>query len=313
MDYRRLGHSGLWVSAVGIGCNNFGAKCDEAATRAVVHACLDAGITLFDTADMYGNRGGSETLLGRILGPHRKDIVLASKFGLPMGEGPYLNGAGRHYIVRAVEDSLRRLRTDHLDLYQVHRPDPATPIEETLRALDDLVRDGKVRYVGCSNFAGWQLAEAEWAARAGGTVRFISAQNEYSLVDRRIEGDLVPAANAYGVGILPYFPLANGLLTGKYQRNHAMPDGARMTERPTRAEEVLTDRNWTIAEKVADYAAARGHSLLEAAIGWLASQDHVPSVIAGATTAEQVAQNAAAADWRMTAEEIADINALSDL
>ena len=313
MDYRRLGHSGLWVSAVGIGCNNFGAKCDEAATRAVVHACLDAGISLFDTADMYGNRGGSETLLGRILGHHRKDIVLASKFGLPMGEGPYLNGAGRHYIMRAVEDSLRRLRTDHLDLYQVHRPDPATPIEETLRALDDLVRDGKVRYVGCSNFAGWQLAEAEWAARAGGTVRFISAQNEYSLVDRRIEGDLVPAANAYGVGILPYFPLANGLLTGKYQRNHAMPDGARMTERPTRAEEVLTDRNWTIAEKVADYAAARGHSLLEAAIGWLASQDHVPSVIAGATTAEQVAQNAAAADWRMTAEEIADINALSDL
>ena len=313
MDYRRLGHSGLWVSAVGIGCNNFGAKCDEAATRTVVHACLDAGITLFDTADMYGNRGGSETLLGRILGHHRKDIVLASKFGLPMGEGPYLNGAGRHYIMRAVEDSLRRLRTDHLDLYQVHRPDPATPIEETLRALDDLVRDGKVRYVGCSNVAGWQLAEAEWAARAGGTVRFISAQNEYSLVDRRIEGDLVPAANAYGVGILPYFPLANGLLTGKYQRNHAMPDGARMTERPTRAEEVLTDRNWTIAEKVADYAAARGHSLLEAAIGWLASQDHVPSVIAGATTAEQVAQNAAAADWRMTAEEIADINALSDL
>ncbi|MEC8794555.1 MAG: aldo/keto reductase [Pseudomonadota bacterium] len=313
MDYRRLGHSGLWVSAVGIGCNNFGAKCDEAATRAVVHACLDAGITLFDTADMYGNRGGSETLLGRILGHHRKDIVLASKFGLPMGEGPYLNGAGRHYIMRAVEDSLRRLRTDHLDLYQVHRPDPATPIGETLRALDDLVRDGKVRYVGCSNFAGWQLAEAEWAARAGGTVRFISAQNEYSLVDRRIEGELVPAANAYGVGILPYFPLANGLLTGKYQRNHAMPDGARMTERPTRAEEVLTDRNWTIAEKVADYAAARGHSLLEAAIGWLASQGHVPSVIAGATTAEQVAQNAAAADWRMTAEEIADINALSDL
>ena len=313
MDYRRLGHSGLWVSAVGIGCNNFGAKCDEAATRAVVHACLDAGITLFDTADMYGNRGGSETLLGRILGHHRKDIVLASKFGLPMGEGPYLNGAGRHYIMRAVEDSLRRLRTDHLDLYQVHRPDSATPIEETLRALDDLVRDGKVRYVGCSNFAGWQLAEAEWGARAGGTVRFISAQNEYSLVDRRIEGELVPAANAYGVGILPYFPLANGLLTGKYQRNHAMPDGARMTERPTRAEEVLTDRNWTIAEKVADYAAARGHSLLEAAIGWLASQDHVPSVIAGATTAEQVAQNAAAADWRMTAEEIADINALSDL
>ena len=313
MDYRRLGHSGLWVSAVGIGCNNFGAKCDEAATRAVVHACLDAGITLFDTADMYGNRGGSETLLGRILGHHRKDIVLASKFGLPMGEGPYLNGAGRHYIMRAVEDSLRRLRTDHLDLYQVHRPDPATPIEETLRALDDLVRDGKVRYVGCSNFAGWQLAEAEWAARAGGTVRFISAQNEYSLVDRRIEGELVPAANAYGVGILPYFPLANGLLTGKYQRNHAMPDGARMTERPTRAEEVLTDRNWTIAEKVADYAAARGHSLLEVAIGWLASQDHVPSVIAGATTAEQVAQNAAAADLRMTAEEIADINALSDL
>ena len=313
MDYRRLGHSGLWVSAVGIGCNNFGAKCDEAATRAVVHACLDAGITLFDTADMYGNRGGSETLLGRILGHYRKDIVLASKFGLPMGEGPYLSGAGRHYIMRAVEDSLRRLRTDHLDLYQVHRPDPATPIEETLRALDDLVRDGKVRYVGCSNFAGWQLAEAEWVARAGGTVRFISAQNEYSLVDRRIEDELVPAANAYGVGILPYFPLANGLLTGKYQRNHAMPDGARMTERPTRAEEVLTDRNWTIAEKVADYAAARGHSLLEAAIGWLASQDHVPSVIAGATTAEQVAQNAAAADWRMTAEEIADINALSGL
>lgn len=311
MQYNRLGHSGLLVSAVGIGCNNFGAKCDETATRAVVHACLDAGITLFDTADMYGNKGGSETLLGKVLGSHRKDIVLASKFGLPMGESEYQKGASRRYIMTAVEASLQRLKTDHLDLYQVHRPDPATPIDETLRALDDLVSSGKVRYIGCSNYAAWQLAEAEWVARANGSVRFVSAQNEYSLVERSIEAELVPAATAYGVGILPYFPLANGLLTGKYQRNHAMPDGGRMTERPARADEVLTDRNWTISEKVADYAAARGHSILDAAIGWLASQAHVPSVIAGATTPEQVMQNAAAADWRMTADEIADIAALT--
>jgi aryl-alcohol dehydrogenase-like predicted oxidoreductase len=311
MQYNRLGHSGLLVSAVGIGCNNFGAKCDEAATRAVVHACLDAGISLFDTADMYGNKGGSETLLGNILGVNRKDIVLASKFGLPMGASPYQKGASRRYIMAAVEASLTRLKTDHLDLYQVHRPDPETPIEETLRALDDLVTSGKVRYIGCSNYAGWQLAEAEWAARANGTVRFVSAQNEYSLVARNIEAELVPASNAYGVGILPYFPLANGLLTGKYQRNQSLPDGGRMTERPARAEEVLTERNWAIAEKVSDYAADRGHTLLEAAFGWLISQDHVPSVIAGATTAEQVQQNAAAVNWSMTADEISEIAALT--
>ncbi len=229
MSYRRLGNSGLAVSVVGIGCNNFGRKLDQAGTRAVVDAAIDCGITLFDTADVYGDpHGASEELLGAALKANgrRPDVIVATKFGSPMGgtNGPDWDARGsRHYITRAVEASLRRLGTDHIDLYQIHQPDPKTPAAETLSALDDLIRAGKVRYVGSSNYSGWQVADAAWTARTAGTTPFVSAQNEYSLLERRIEADLVPACAQYGVGLLPYFPLANGLLTGKYRRDVARP------------------------------------------------------------------------------------------
>ncbi|MEI9984831.1 MAG: aldo/keto reductase [Aliidongia sp.] len=227
MILRNLGKSGLRVSLVGLGCNNFGMKLDVEGTRKVVHKALDVGITLFDTADIYGNAGGSETCLGQVLGDRRKDIVLATKFANPMGEGEMKKGASRRYIVSAVEASLKRLRTDWIDLYQQHVPDPLTPIDETLRALEDLVRSGKVRYIGCSNFKAWQVVEAQWTARSAGLSGFVSCQDEYSLLVRDIEKELLPAAEAYGLGLLPYFPLASGLLTGKYRRNQALPEGAR--------------------------------------------------------------------------------------
>ncbi|MEQ9144014.1 MAG: aldo/keto reductase [Parvibaculaceae bacterium] len=311
MRLKHLGASGLAVSAVGLGCNNFGMKCDAAETKAVVHRALDLGITLFDTADAYGNRGGSEELLGRALGERRHDIVLATKFGLPMGDGPYEKGASRRYIMRAVEASLGRLNTDYIDLYQVHFPDPVTPIEETLRALDDLVRDGKVRYIGCSNFTGWQLVEAKWAAEKANTASFITAQNHYNLLDRRIELDLVPAAAKYGASILPYFPLASGMLTGKYVRGQGLPNNARLALREEMGKSLLTDANFDLVEKVTAFAADCGHTMLDAAIGWLVAQPHVGSVIAGATTPEQIEKNVAAADWEMSDEERDEIGKLT--
>ena len=311
MQHRTLGPSGLRVSVVGLGCNNFGARIDDAAAKAVIHKAFDVGITLFDTADIYGNAGGSETTMGGILGARRKDIVLATKFGVAMDPEGRLAGASRRYILTAAEASLKRLKTDWIDLYQIHRPDAATPIEETMRALDDLVRAGKVRYVGCSNFAAWQVIDANWTAKANGLTPFISAQDEYSLVQRSHEKDLFPALRAKGIGLLPYFPLANGLLTGKYKRNTAMPAGARMTKNAERAGEVLTDHNWHVVEKLTDFAAARGHTILELAFSWLAAKSPVTSVIAGATTAEQVAANAKAADWVLSAAEIAEVDAIS--
>lgn len=311
MRFKYLGASGLAVSAVGLGCNNFGMKCDAAETKAVVHRALDLGITLFDTADAYGNRGRSEELLGRALGERRNDIVLATKFGLPMGDGPYEKGASRRYIMRAVEASLGRLNTDYIDLYQIHFPDPVTPIDETLRALDDLVRDGKVRYIGCSNFTGWQLVEAKWAAEKANTASFITAQNHYNLLDRRIELDLVPAAEKYGASILPYFPLASGMLTGKYVRGQGLPNNARLALREEMGKTLLTDANFDLVEKVTAFAADYGHTMLDAAIGWLASQPHVGSVIAGATTPEQIEKNVAAADWEMSDEERDEIGKLT--
>ena len=311
MELRNLGRSGLRVSAIGLGCNNFGGRIGLEASRAVVHAALDAGITLFDTADAYGDRGGSETALGEILGPRRKDIVLASKFALPMDDAETLKGASRRYIVGAVEASLRRLRTDWIDLYQQHRPDPLTSIEETLRALEDLTRAGKIRYAGCSNLPAWQVVEAAWTARHLHMPGFVSCQDELSLLVRGNEAELMPAMRAYGLGLLPYFPLASGLLTGKYRRNQPMPEGARLTGTQRLADRYLTDANWTAAERLGDFAEARGHTLLELAFSWLLAQAPVSSVIAGATKPEQVSANVAAGGWVLTAEELAELDGIT--
>jgi len=310
MEERTLGRSGLRVSAVGLGCNNFGGRIDLEASRPVIHRALDLGITLFDTADVYGERGGSETILGAVLGDRRKDIVLATKFGQPMDVEKRLAGASRRYIVTAVEASLRRLKTDWIDLYQLHRPDPLTPIDETLRALDDLVRSGKVRYVGVSNLPAWQLADAAWSASSGGLIAPISAQDEYSLLERGAERELLPAIRRFGLGLLPYFPLAGGLLSGKYRQGAPLPQGARLTKASPLADRYLTEENWGRVERLTGFAAARGRGLLELAFGWLAANQQVASVIAGATKPEQVEQNVRAIDWKLTAEDLAEIDGL---
>jgi aryl-alcohol dehydrogenase-like predicted oxidoreductase len=311
MEIRNLGKSGLRVSAIGLGCNNFGGRIEQDATKAVIHKAFDLGITLFDTADVYGERGGSETAMGLVLGDMRKDIVLASKFCMPMSDDGRKQGASRAYIMKAVEDSLSRLKTDWLDLYQVHRFDPLTPVEETLRALDDLVRSGKVRYIGCSNWASWQMTDAAWIARTEGLNPFVSCQDEYSLVMRDAERELMPAARHLGMGLLPYFPLASGLLTGKYRRNAPMPDGARLTKTERLAERYLTEKNWGISEKLIDYAEAKGHTALELAFSWLLSRPPVSSVIAGATKPEQLEQNVKAGGWKLTEAELAEIDTIT--
>ncbi|MFN0093319.1 MAG: aldo/keto reductase [Dehalococcoidia bacterium] len=311
MEYRNLGRSGLLVSVVGLGCNNFGRRCDAGQTAAVVNAAIDHGINLFDTADVYGPRGLSEEYLGKALAGRRHEVVVATKFRGQMGEGPMKSGASRRYIIQAAEDSLRRLGTDYIDLYQIHSPDPATPIEETMRAIDDLVRQGKVRYAGHSNFSGWQTVEAAWISEARGIVPFISAQNAYSLLDRAVEKELVPACTKYGVGILPYFPLASGFLTGKYKRGAAMPEGARLTNMGAMAERIVNDQNWDKVEKLEAFATGQGHTILELAVGWLASQAHVGSVISGATSPAQVEANVKAGDWRLTAEQMAEVDGLT--
>jgi aryl-alcohol dehydrogenase-like predicted oxidoreductase len=311
MEIRNLGQSGLRVSSIGLGCNNFGGRIDEATTKVVIHRALDLGITLFDTADVYGERGGSEAEMGRILGDDRKRIVLATKFAAPMDDTDEKLGGSRQYIMAAVEDSLRRLKTDWIDLYQMHRTDPRTPIEETLRALDDLVRQGKVRYIGCSNFPAWQMTEAAWTARTNGLNGFVSCQDEFSLIHRAPEAELLPAARKLGFGLLPYFPLASGLLTGKYRRNTALPAGTRLAKTQRLADRYLTERNWEIAEKLADFAEARGRTMLELAFSWLLAQSPVASVIAGATRPEQLEQNVKAGGWRITADELAEIDRIS--
>jgi aryl-alcohol dehydrogenase-like predicted oxidoreductase len=316
LELRNLGRSGLRVSTIGLGCNNFGMRIDLEATRRVVHKALDLGITLFDTADIYGNRGQSETMLGQVLGERRRDIVLATKFGMPMDPPELaaigtLKGASRRYIFTAVEDSLRRLRTDWIDLYQLHQPDPLTPIEETLRALDDLIRQGKVRYIGCSNLPAWQVADAEWTSRHLGLNAFVSCQDEYSLLVRQIESELVPAMQAYGLGLLPYFPLASGLLTGKYDREAPPPADTRMATMQNLATRYLTDANWTATEKLREFVTRRGRTLLELAFSWLLSRPQVASVIAGATRPEQLEQNVKAGNWQLSAEELAEIDAIT--
>ena len=310
MTYRRLGNSGLVVSVIGLGCNNFGRKLDLDGTRAVVEAALDAGITLFDTADTYGTpRGASEEALGAALKGRRDEIVLATKFGMNM-DG--LNGndfgarGSRRYVTRAVEASLRRLDTDHIDLYQMHEPDPATPIDETLAALDDLVRSGKVRYLGNSNFAGWQIADADWTARSGGTTPFISAQNQYSLLHRAVEAEVVPACEHFGLGLLPFFPLDSGLLSGKYRRGEQPAEGTRLSL--PRYQRWLDGADWDKIEALTGYGSERGHSLLEVAVAGLAARPAVTSVIAGATSPEQVRANAAAGEWTLSPEDVAALD-----
>lgn len=309
MEIRNIGNSGLRVSAVGLGCNNFGRALDSEAARKVVHAALDHGITLFDTADIYGERGGSETQLGELLGPRRKDIVLATKFGMPMSETK--TGASRRYIVDAVEDSLRRLKTDWIDLYQLHQPDPKTPIAETLRALDDLVRSGKVRYIGCSNLKAWQVADAAWTAQVQNLHGFVCAQDEYSLLARGIEAELLPALESKGMGLLPYFPLASGLLTGKYKRDADAPKGTRMAAIKRLADRFMTEENWKTVDALQAFCDARGRGLLELAFSWLLAQPCLSSVIAGATRPEQIEANVKAAGWKLSAEELAEIDRIT--
>jgi aryl-alcohol dehydrogenase-like predicted oxidoreductase len=312
--YRRVGKSGLTVSTVGLGCNNLGrantATESQEATDAVVSAALDAGITLFDVADTYGREPGlSETMLGKALGNRRADVVLATKFGMDMKGASGLDfGArgSRRYIIQAVEASLRRLGTDWIDLYQFHTPDPLTPIEETLAALDALVSSGKVRYIGHSNRAGWQIAQAEYVARQLGGARFISTQNHYNLLDRRAELEVTPAAEEFGLGVLPYFPLANGLLTGKYAPGHA-PEGSRLSHTRTN---MVHDADWEQLGAFSRFAEQRGLTEIEVAFSWLAAQKSVASVIAGATRPEQVRQNAAAADWVPSDADLAELDSI---
>ncbi|MCB4207648.1 aldo/keto reductase [Arthrobacter sp. UM1] len=314
MRINRLGASGLAVSEIGLGCNNLGrpktATESQAGADAVVHAALDAGITLFDVADIYGAEPGlSERMLGRALGKRRDEAVLATKFGMDMqgANGPDFGARGsRRYIMQAVEASLSRLGTDHIDLYQFHTPDPLTPIEETLAALSDLVEQGKVRYIGHSNRAGWQIAQAEYAARALGRERFVSAQNHYNLIDRRAELEVIPAGEALGLGVLPYFPLAHGLLTGKYGQGTA-PEGSRLSHnRP----HLLEETDFEALAALERFARERDITMVQLAFSWLLAQGPVGSVIAGATRPEQVRANAEAAVWSPTADELAEIDAL---
>ena len=311
MRYRPLGNSGLLVSVVGLGCNNFGGRLDVQRTASVVDAALDAGITLLDTADVYGFDGGSELALGEVLQGRRDKVVLATKFGNQrgdMGYGPAAGAKGsRRYIKIAVESSLRRLRTDYIDLYQLHSPDPITPIEETLAALGELVAEGKVRYIGNSNFTGWQIAEAAAAARALGVPPFISAQNHWSLLERDAEAEVVPAAIHFGLGVLPFFPLANGLLTGKVRRGQEPREGTRLHQRTGYITEAKLDK----VEALALWAQQHGRSVLEVGIGALAALPGCTSVIAGATSAEQVRANAAASDWIPEADDLTEISKIA--
>jgi aryl-alcohol dehydrogenase-like predicted oxidoreductase len=311
MDIRNLGASGLRVSAVGLGCNNFGQRTDLETSRKVIHRALDLGITLFDTADIYAGQGGSETVLGTVLGDRRKDIVLATKFSKPMAADGSKQGASRRYIMSAVEASLKRLKTDWIDLYQQHDYDPLTPLDETLRALDDLIAQGKVRYIGNSNFPAWRIAEAEFTARAMNVNRFVSCQDEYSLLVRDIEKDLLPAAQEYKLGLLPFFPLASGLLTGKYKRGAEAPADTRFGKMPALRDRYVTTRNEDIVDKLRAFAQARGHRLLELAFSWLAARPQVASVIAGATRVEQVEENVKAIAWTLGADDLAEIDAIT--
>ena len=306
MEFRQLGKSGLTVSVVGLGCNNFGGRCDFEQTEEVINAAIENGITFFDTADIYGGHGGSESFMGMILKGRREQIVLGSKFGMDMGTSDIARGS-RRYVRKAIEASLRRLHTDYLDLYQFHAPDPNTPIEETLSALDELVKEGKVRYIGSSNFAGWQIAEAELVSRINNTERFISAQNHYSLVEHSVEKEVVPACVNFGIGLLPYYPLASGLLTGKFRKGEEPPQGTRLFGR----REELEKADWEVIGRLADLARSLGGSLLDLSISALAAKPAVSSVIAGATRPEQVAANVKAIELKLSDDDMAKVREIT--
>ena len=310
MEYRNLGKSGLKVSVLGLGANNFGWWLDEQRSTVVLNHALDLGINYLDTADWY-DMGKSEAYIGRTLKGRRSEVIIATKYGQPMGEGPNDRGGSRWYIMRAVEASLKRLQTDYIDLYQMHWPDPTTPIEETLRTLDDIVKSGKVRYIGCSNFDGWQLSEAMWTSHANNLNSFITVQPRYNLFERQIERELVPCCKAHGVGIIPWGPLAGGFLTGKYKRDEK-PKAPAEGEPELKAYSelyhgVITDTNWDRLEKLQAFSKARGHAVSELAIAWLLAHPWVPSVIAGATRTEQLDMNLKGANWKLIAEDVAEI------
>jgi aryl-alcohol dehydrogenase-like predicted oxidoreductase len=306
MEYRALGNSGLKVSVAGLGTNNFGPRSDLEQSTAVVSRALELGVNFIDTADIYG-MGVSEEYLGQAVRGRRHEVLIATKFRHPTGAGPLMEGTSRGYIMRAVQASLRRLNTDYIDLYQIHAPDESTPIEETMQALDDLVRRGDVRYIGCSNFAAWEVVEAQLAARLVRLTPLISAQDPYNLLDRRVERELVPVCMKYGLGIIPYSPLAGGFLTGKYQPGQPPPGGARLSD-PQRGRRILTDENFAKLERFEAFARERGRTVGELALAWLASQPHVGSVIAGAMTPAQVEQNVRALEWRLTGEELSALD-----
>jgi len=313
MQRKPLGNSGIEVSSVGLGCMNFGMMCDQDTTNEVVAAALDAGVNFFDVADIYGGpHGKAEALLGNALGARRGDIILATKFGAKQtgGGGAAAGGGSRDYIMQAVDDSLQRLGTDYIDLYQHHFPDPETPIEETLRALDELVRQGTVRTIGCSNYSGAMLAEAAGFSAGNDSAAFVSAQNRYSLLTRAIESDLVPVAEQHGVGILPYFPLESGLLTGKYRKDVKAPADTRFGKWGGGGIFASDDR-YALVENLRAYGESIGHSVLDLAIGWLAAQVYVSSVIAGVTKPEQIRQNVAAASWQPSAADMAEIGRIA--
>ncbi len=307
MEYRCLGNSGLQVSVAGLGTNNFGRRCDASETAAVVGQALDLGVNFIDTADVYGD-GLSEEYIGRALRGRRHDIVIATKFESATREGPLGRGASRRYLMDAVEVSLRRLKVDYIDLYQVHFWDPKTPIEETMRALDDLVHQGKVRYLGCSNFSAWQVVEAQWTARCERLSPFISAQNRYNLLERDVERELVPVCGRYGLGLIPFAPLASGFLTGKYRSGEPAPPGTRFGGGPRMERNYLVGENFARLAPLERFAAERHHTVGELALAWLGSQPVVGSVISGATRSEQVEENVRALEWRLTSEDLAEVD-----
>jgi aryl-alcohol dehydrogenase-like predicted oxidoreductase len=310
MIKRAFGSTGLMVSALGLGCNNFGRRLDLEKTRAVVDSAIEAGINFFDTADVYGDRGGSENLLAATLGDRRKDVILATKFGLPMDDEGRLAGGSRRYVLSAMEASLRRLKTEWIDIYYLHRPDSATPIEETLTALDELVRQGKVRFAGCSNLPGPQLADAMEVARTKNLAPLVAAQDEYNLLYREIETSLVPVIERFGLALVPYFPLASGLLTGKYRNGRPMPTGTRLSD-PRFSARFANEQNFEVVERLAAFCAERGRTMLELAFGWLLARPYVASVIAGATAPEQVRMNAEALGWQLTADDIVTVDRIT--
>ena len=311
MEYRRLGSSELNVSAVGLGANNFGGRMDDPDTAVrIIHTAVEHGINLIDTADHYGGDHRSEEFIGRAIKGMRSDVLIATKVGRPIGEGPDGQRISRRHITETLEASLRALGTDYIDLYQIHRPDPDTPAQETLRALDDAVLAGKVRYVGCSNYAAWQACEAAWVSRTDGLAAFVSVQNLYSMLDRDVEGELMPFCREYDVGFLPYYPLAGGFLTGKYRRGEPVPAGTRMALAAGQARRWLTEPNFDLLDRLEAFCAERDRSVADLAFAWLLASPQVSSVIAGASRPEQVAANAASAEWALADDEKAEVDAI---